>query len=73
MNPNENDQNSFNDFQFMFILEGLYNSGKSSLLSRYAHNDFPIFDNFATIGSDFKQKNLIVDNYTVKLTIVKNI
>ena len=58
------------DYDYLFKLLVIGNSGvgKSCLLMRYAENSFS--ENFFnTIGVDFKIKNIVLDNKTVKLQI----
>ena len=53
---------------FKVVLIGESNTGKTSLLARFADNVF--VDQYqCTIGIDFKTKTLQVDDETVKLQI----
>lgn len=56
------------DYSFRVILVGNAASGKSTMLMRYAENEYK--NNYqATIGIDFKVKTLMADGKTVKLQI----
>ena len=57
------------DFTFKVVMIGDSGVGKSCILLRFADDKFN--ENFyATIGVDFRFKNLTVDNKQVKLQIV---
>jgi len=57
------------DFTFKIVMIGDSGVGKSCILLRFADDKFN--ENFyATIGVDFRFKNLNVDNKQVKLQIV---
>uniref|UniRef100_A0A6B2LN19 Uncharacterized protein n=1 Tax=Arcella intermedia TaxID=1963864 RepID=A0A6B2LN19_9EUKA len=43
--------------------------GKSSLLLRYADNDFPSQNFISTIGVDYKEKEIVIDNQKVTIQI----
>ena len=59
------------DFTFKIVMIGDSGVGKSCILLRFADDKFN--ENFyATIGVDFRFKNLIVDNKQIKLQIVSN-
>ena len=79
-NPNEQNQtfqkkkipNKIKQFDYTFkiVMIGDSGVGKSCILLRFADDKFN--ENFyATIGVDFRFKNIIVDNKSVKLQIVK--
>ena len=58
------------DYTFKIVMIGDSGVGKSCILLRFADDKFN--ENFyATIGVDFRFKNIIVDNKSVKLQIVK--
>jgi GTPase SAR1 family protein len=60
------------DFTFKIVMIGDSGVGKSCILLRFADDKF--CENFyATIGVDFRFKNLIVDDKHVKLQIVSYI
>ena len=60
------------DLSFKIIIIGDSGVGKSCILLRFADDKFN--ENFyATIGVDFRFKNLSVDNKQVKLQIVSKI
>ncbi len=78
-NPNEQNQtfqkkkipNKIKQFDYTFkiVMIGDSGVGKSCILLRFADDKFN--ENFyATIGVDFRFKNIIVDNKSVKLQIV---
>jgi Ras-related protein Rab-7A len=50
------------------ILLGNSGVGKSSLLKRYVENKFT-FSYRATVGSDFMSKEIIIDDYIIKLQL----
>lgn len=50
------------------LLIGSSGVGKSSILERYANNNFYSYF-ITTIGVDYKFKNVIIDNYNVKLQL----
>ena len=57
------------DYTFKIVMIGDSGVGKSCILLRYADDKFN--DKFyATIGVDFRFKNVIVDGKSVKLQIV---
>jgi len=57
------------DFTFKIVMIGDSGVGKSCILLRFADDKFN--DNFyATIGVDFRFKNLTVDDKQIKLQIV---
>ena len=57
------------DFTFKIVMIGDSGVGKSCILLRFADDKFN--ENFyATIGVDFRFKNISVDNKSVKLQIV---
>ena len=59
------------DFTFKIVMIGDSGVGKSCILLRFADDKFN--ENFyATIGVDFRFKNLSVDNKQVKLQIVSH-
>ena len=58
------------DFTFKIVMIGDSGVGKSCILLRFADDKFN--ENFyATIGVDFRFKNLTVDDKQIKLQIVK--
>ena len=60
------------DFTFKIVMIGDSGVGKSCILLRFADDKFN--ENFyATIGVDFRFKNLTVNDKQVKLQIVSNI
>ena len=60
------------DFTFKIVMIGDSGVGKSCILLRFADDKFN--ENFyATIGVDFRFKNMLVDGKTVKLQIVSKI
>ena len=60
------------DYTFKIVMIGDSGVGKSCILLRFADDKFN--ENFyATIGVDFRFKNIIVDNKSVKLQIVSKI
>ena len=60
------------DYTFKIVMIGDSGVGKSCILLRFADDKFN--ENFyATIGVDFRFKNITVDNKSVKLQIVRNI
>ena len=60
------------DYTFKIVMIGDSGVGKSCILLRFADDKFN--DNFyATIGVDFRFKNLTVDDKQIKLQIVSNI
>ena len=78
LNDRENNQNKKKipnrikqfDYTFKIVMIGDSGVGKSCILLRFADDKFN--ENFyATIGVDFRFKNIIVDNKSVKLQIVK--
>ena len=59
------------DYTFKIVMIGDSGVGKSCILLRFADDKFN--ENFyATIGVDFRFKNITVDNKSVKLQIVSN-
>ena len=57
------------DYTFKIVMIGDSGVGKSCILLRFADDKFN--ENFyATIGVDFRFKNITVDNKSVKLQIV---
>eukprot|EP01101_Sappina_pedata_P000816 TRINITY_DN10996_c0_g1_i1.p1 TRINITY_DN10996_c0_g1~~TRINITY_DN10996_c0_g1_i1.p1 ORF type:complete len:219 (-),score=58.17 TRINITY_DN10996_c0_g1_i1:89-745(-) len=56
------------DYLFKFLLIGGTGAGKSSLIIRFAHDDFQP-THISTIGVDFKIKTLVVDGKRIKLQI----
>eukprot|EP00331_Platyophrya_macrostoma_P032825 CAMPEP_0176436282 /NCGR_PEP_ID=MMETSP0127-20121128/17869_1 /TAXON_ID=938130 /ORGANISM="Platyophrya macrostoma, Strain WH" /LENGTH=205 /DNA_ID=CAMNT_0017819559 /DNA_START=28 /DNA_END=645 /DNA_ORIENTATION=+ len=56
------------DYMFKVVLVGLANVGKSSLVRRYADNEF-LENGYNTIGVDIKVKSVLVKNKKVKLQI----
>jgi GTPase SAR1 family protein len=68
-NKNLSRQKGF-DYTFKIVLIGDSGVGKSCILHRFADDQFN--ENFyATIGVDFRFKNIEVDDKNVKLQIVK--
>ena len=60
------------DYTFKIVMIGDSGVGKSCILLRFADDKFT--ENFyATIGVDFRFKNLTVDDKQIKLQIVSNI
>ena len=60
------------DYTFKIVMIGDSGVGKSCILLRFADDKFN--ENFyATIGVDFRFKNITVDNKSVKLQIVSKI
>ena len=60
------------DYTFKIVMIGDSGVGKSCILLRFADDKFN--ENFyATIGVDFRFKNITIDNKSVKLQIVKMI
>ena len=60
------------DYTFKIVMIGDSGVGKSCILLRFADDKFN--ENFyATIGVDFRFKNINIDNKSVKLQIVSNI
>ena len=60
------------DYTFKIVMIGDSRVGKSCILLRFADDKFN--ENFyATIGVDFRFKNITVDNKSVKLQIVSKI
>ena len=58
------------DFTFKIVMIGDSGVGKSCILLRFADDKFN--ENFyATIGVDFRFKNITIDNKSVKLQIVR--
>ena len=58
------------DYTFKIVMIGDSGVGKSCILLRFADDKFN--ENFyATIGVDFRFKNITVDNKSVKLQIVR--
>ena len=60
------------DFTFKIVMIGDSGVGKSCILLRFADDKFNEHF-YATIGVDFRFKNLTVDDKQVKLQIVRNI
>lgn len=59
------------DYTFKIVMIGDSGVGKSCILLRFADDKFN--ENFyATIGVDFRFKNITIDNKSVKLQIVSN-
>ena len=57
------------DYTFKIVMIGDSGVGKSCILLRYADDKFN--ERFyATIGVDFRFKNITIDNKTIKLQIV---
>ena len=66
--PGKKKQKQF-DYTFKIVMIGDSGVGKSCILLRFADDKFN--ENFyATIGVDFRFKNITVDNKSVKLQIV---
>ena len=60
------------DYTFKIVMIGDSGVGKSCILLRFADDKFN--ENFyATIGVDFRFKNITIDNKSIKLQIVKTI
>ena len=60
------------DYTFKIVMIGDSGVGKSCILLRFADDKFN--ENFyATIGVDFRFKNITIDNKSVKLQIVRKI
>ena len=58
------------DYTFKIVMIGDSGVGKSCILLRFADDKFN--ENFyATIGVDFRFKNITVDNKSIKLQIVR--
>ena len=58
------------DYTFKIVMIGDSGVGKSCILLRFADDKFN--ENFyATIGVDFRFKNITIDNKSVKLQIVR--
>ena len=58
------------DYTFKIVMIGDSGVGKSCILLRFADDKFN--ENFyATIGVDFRFKNITIDNKSIKLQIVK--
>ena len=57
------------DYTFKVVLIGDSGVGKSCILLRYADDKFQE-SFYATIGVDFRFKNIMIDDKTVKLQIV---
>eukprot|EP01089_Gocevia_fonbrunei_P013156 TRINITY_DN328_c0_g3_i3.p1 TRINITY_DN328_c0_g3~~TRINITY_DN328_c0_g3_i3.p1 ORF type:complete len:228 (-),score=53.27 TRINITY_DN328_c0_g3_i3:93-776(-) len=56
------------DYLFKILLLGSQGVGKSSLLARFADNEF--VDNYkTTVGVDFKIRTIEIDNKTIKLQL----
>jgi len=66
---NSNKHKGF-DYTFKIVLIGDSGVGKSCILLRFADDQFNE-QFYATIGVDFRFKNIDVDNKNVKLQIVK--
>ena len=59
------------DYTFKIVMIGDSGVGKSCILLRFSDDKFN--ENFyATIGVDFRFKNINIDNKSVKLQIVSN-
>ena len=59
------------DYTFKIVMIGDSGVGKSCILLRFADDKFN--ENFyATIGVDFRFKNITIDNKSIKLQIVRN-
>ena len=60
------------DYTFKIVMIGDSGVGKSCILLRFADDKFN--ENFyATIGVDFRFKNITIDNKSIKLQIVRKI
>ncbi len=58
------------DYTFKIVMIGDSGVGKSCILLRFADDKFN--ENFyATIGVDFRFKNITIDNKSIKLQIVR--
>jgi len=54
---------------FKLLMIGDPGVGKSSLLLRYADNEFPSQNFISTIGVDFKEKEIMIDNQKVTIQV----
>jgi len=62
------EKNAEYDYLFKILLLGSQNVGKSSLLCRFADNEF--LDNYrTTVGVDFKIRTVDIDDKTIKLQL----
>ena len=67
--PGKKKQKQF-DYTFKIVMIGDSGVGKSCILLRFADDKFNE-SFYATIGVDFRFKNITVDNKSVKLQIVR--
>ena len=64
----ENENSQYEILKFKLIVVGDQNTGKSSILNRFANNNFD--DNYqATIGLDFANKNATIHDQEIRLIL----
>ena len=64
----ENENSQYEILKFKLIVVGDQNTGKSSILNRFANNNFD--DNYqATIGLDFANKNVTIHDQEIRLIL----